>query len=239
LEPRQAPAATRTTFFAELDSGIMSDKPGPVRGIEQIPWFYDAMCAFSEWQGMRRWREWLARGARGRTLDLGCGTGRSLRLFPSEARPVGLDPSAHALRSARRRAPTIPLVRASAQALPFRKGIFDTVVSSLVFCSVPDPAQGLAEVRRVLRPDGRLRMMEHVRARNRLGSRLQDLIQPAWTFVAGGCRPNRETERVVESSGFRIQEEGRRARGTMRRFQAVPVPQESTRPEKDGIATSP
>jgi ubiquinone/menaquinone biosynthesis C-methylase UbiE len=239
LELRQALAATRPTFFAEPDSGSMRDKLGPVRGIEQIPWIYDAMCAFAEWQGMRRWREWLARGARGRTLDLGCGTGRSLRLFPSEARPVGLDPSSDALRRARRRAPEISLVRASAQALPFRNGAFDTVVSSLVFCSVPDPAQGLAEVRRVLRPDGRLRMMEHVRARNRLGSRLQDLIQPAWTFVAGGCRPNRETERVVESSGFRIQEEGRRARGTMRRFQAVPVPQESTRPEKDGIATSP
>src|SRR5882724_9630435 len=112
-------------------------------------------------------------------------------------------------------------------------------VSSLVFYSVPNPAQGLAEVRRVLRPDGRLRMMEHVRARNRLGSRLQDLIQPAWTFVAGGCRPNRDTERAVESSGFRIQAEGRRARGTMRSFQAVPLSQESTRQEKDGIATSP
>jgi len=116
-----------------------------VRGIEQIPWFYDAMCAFAEWQGMRR--EWLAQGARGRTLDLGCGTGRSLRLFPSEAHPVGLDPSADALRRARRRAPEISLVRASVQALPFRNGTFDTVVSSLVFCSVPDPARGLAEVR--------------------------------------------------------------------------------------------
>ena len=71
-----------------------------MRGIEQIPWIYDAMCAVAEWQGMRRWRQWLAGGARGRTLDLGCGTGRSLRLFSSEARPIGLDPCADALRLA-------------------------------------------------------------------------------------------------------------------------------------------
>lgn len=178
---------------------------------------------------MRRWREWLAQGAQGRTLDLGCGTGRSLPLFPKGARAFGLDPSMDALRRARRRVPQVSLVRASAQALPFRDGTFDTVVSSLVFCSVADQAKGLAEVRRVLRPDGQLRMMEHVRARNRLGARLQDLIQPAWTLVARGCHPNRDTERAVESAGFRIEAEDRRARGTMRRFQAVPTPRTEER----------
>ena len=193
-----------------------------MRGIEQIPWIYDAMCAVAEWQGMRRWREWVARGARGRTLDLGCGTGRSLPLFPQGATAIGIDPSADALRRARRRAPEVPLVRANAEALPFRDGIFDTVVSSLVFCSVPDPAQGLSEINRVLRRDGQLRAMEHVRARNRVGARLQDFIQPAWTFVAGGCHPNRDTERAVEAAGFRIEADGRQARGMMRRFFAVP-----------------
>jgi ubiquinone/menaquinone biosynthesis C-methylase UbiE len=193
-----------------------------MRGIEQIPWIYDAMCALAEWRGMRRWREWLARGARGRTLDLGCGTGRTLPLFPKEARAIGLDPSPEALLRARKRAPGVPLVRASAQALPFRAGAFETVVSGLVFCSVPGPAQALAEVRRVLRSDGRLRMMEHVRARGAFHARLQDLIQPAWTRIAGGCHPNRDTERAVQSAGFAIEEQGRRSRGTMRRFQAVP-----------------
>ena len=171
---------------------------------------------------MRRWREWLARGARGRTLDLGCGTGRTLPLFPKEARAVGLDPSAEAMRRARKRAPDVPLVRASAQALPFRDGAFDTVVSGLVFCSVPDPAQALGEVRRVLRPGGRLRVMEHVRARNAFGARLQDLVQPAWTRITGGCHPNRDTEVAVEAAGFGIEDQGRRSRGTMRRFEAAP-----------------
>lgn len=196
-----------------------------MRGIEQIPWIYDAMCAVAEWQGMRRWRQWLAGGARGRTLDLGCGTGRSLPLFSSEAHPIGLDPSADALRRARLRAPEVPLVRASAEALPFRDETFETVVCGLVFCSVPEPAQALAEVRRILRPGGGLRMLEHVRARSLIGARLQDLIQPAWTLLAGGCHPNRNTEGTVEIAGFRIEEEGRRSRGRMRRFQAVPSPE--------------
>jgi SAM-dependent methyltransferase len=70
-------------------------------------------------------------------LDLGCGTGRNLPLLPAGTRTVGLDPSA--------------------EALPFRDAAFDTVLSGLVFCSVPDPRQGLREVRRVLRPDGQVR----------------------------------------------------------------------------------
>jgi hypothetical protein len=66
--------------------------------------------------------------------------------------------------------------------------------------------------------------MEHVRARNRLGARVQDFIQPAWTVVTGGCHPNRDTEHAAESAGFRIEPDGRQARGMMRRFQAVPLP---------------
>jgi len=194
-----------------------------VRGVEQIPWLYDAICAWAEWRGLGRWRRWVAGGARGRTLDLGCGTGRNLPLLPPTARAVGLDPAMDALRRARRRAPHVPLVCASAEALPFRAGVFDTVVSGLVLCSVPDPARGLAEVRRVLRPDGTLRALEHVRATRRWKARVQDAIQPAWTWLAGGCHPNRETERLVEAAGFVIDAEGRRAEANLRRFAARPA----------------
>ncbi|HSB21377.1 MAG TPA: class I SAM-dependent methyltransferase [Anaeromyxobacteraceae bacterium] len=192
----------------------------PVPGIDQTPWAYDAMMALSELRGLGRWRRWLAGGARGLTLEVGCGTGRNLALYPAGARLVAVDPARQNLSRARRRGARVPLVQASAEALPFRSGTFDTVVSSLVFCSVPDPARGLAEVRRVLEPGGALRMMEHVRSRHRLWARVQDRIQPAWTWLAGGCHPNRDTERTVEAAGFRIEEEGRRARGNMRRFQA-------------------
>src|SRR5262245_50456374 len=135
-----------------------------MRGLEQIPWAYDALCALVERTGLGRWRHWLVDGARGRTLDLGCGTGRNLPLLPRGATGVGLDPSWPSLVRARRRAPHVALVMGSAEALPFRTGSFDSVLSGLVFCSVPDPGRGLEEVRRVLGPGGTLRMMEHVRS---------------------------------------------------------------------------
>ena len=194
-----------------------------MRGIDQTPWIYDAMMTVAEWTGLERWRRWLVGGARGQTLEVGCGTGRNLPLYPAGARVVGVDPGWQNLVRARRRVPNALLVRASAEALPFKDGSFDTAVSSLVFCSVPDPMKGLAEVKRVLAPrQGALRMLEHVRSNQPFTARLQDLVQPAWTWIAGGCHPNRDTERNVERAGFQIEEEGRRARKSMRRFQARP-----------------
>jgi ubiquinone/menaquinone biosynthesis C-methylase UbiE len=187
-----------------------------MRGLEQVPWIYDAMCAISEATGLRRWREWLARGARGLTLDLGCGTGRNLALFPAEARIVGVDLAADALRRAREREPRARLVRASAEALPFREGTFDTVVGGLVLCSVDRAGAAIGEIHRVLRDDGELRLLEHVRSTKAWKARLQDLLQPAWTTLSGGCHPNRDTEAAVLGGGFAISE--RRARNDMRRM---------------------
>jgi ubiquinone/menaquinone biosynthesis C-methylase UbiE len=193
-----------------------------VRGFEQIPWLYDAILAFAEWAGLKRWRQWLCDAAGGRVLDVGCGTGRSLPFLPRGT--VGIDPFLDPLRRARRRAPAARLVQARAEALPFRDAVFDTVVSGLAFCSVDDPAAGLGEVRRVLRPGGTLRMLEHVRSEHPWRARMQDLIQPAWTRVAGGCRPNRDTEGAVAAAGFAIDPAARRARGNMRRLVARPRP---------------
>ncbi len=191
-----------------------------MRGVERIPWFYDAYMGLVETTGLGRWRRWLAGGARGRVLDLGTGTGRNLPLFPPATRVVGLEPELRSLEAARRRAPEVPLVVGDAQALPFPAGTFDTVVSGLVFCSVPDPLRGLAEVRQVLAAGGELRMLEHVRHDGPVIARLQDWTQPLWTWIAGGCHPNRETEASVEAAGFQIDPESRRAGGVMRRFTA-------------------
>src|SRR5712692_10293774 len=164
-----------------------------MRGLEQVPWLYDTMCAVMERFGFGRWRRWLVAGARGLTLDLGCGTGRNLPLYPAGVRAIGLEPCRATLERARGRAPGVPLV------------------------------QGSAEVRRVLRQDGRLRMLEHVRSTRPWKGRFQDRSQPLWTWLSGGCHPNRDTERTVEACGFAIEAEGRRAKGDMRRFSARPV----------------
>jgi ubiquinone/menaquinone biosynthesis C-methylase UbiE len=191
-----------------------------MRGAEQIPWLYDLACALMERAGLGRWRDWLAAGARGRTLEVGCGTGRNLQRYPAGLELVAVEPHADALARARARAPAALLVRGSAEALPFREGAFDTVVSSLVFCSVDSVEVGLSEVRRVLAPAGQLRMLEHVRAEGRLHAWWQDAVQPMWTRFTGGCRNNRRTEASVVAAGFTVSE--RRASGTMRRLVARP-----------------
>jgi ubiquinone/menaquinone biosynthesis C-methylase UbiE len=153
-------------------------------------------------------------------LDLGSGTGRNLPLLSPGTAVVGVDPSLDALRFAQRRAPGAWLVAARAEALPLRDAAFDTVLSGLVFCSVGDPRRAVDEARRVLRAHGELRMLEHVRSRVPWRARLQDRIQPVWTWVAGGCHPNRDTEATVEGAGFRIERQGRRAKGANRLFAA-------------------
>ena len=197
-----------------------------MRGIEHIPWLYDALMSVMDATGFRRWRRKLVGEAGSPTLEVGCGTGRNLVLYPEGTEVVALDPDLGALRRARRRAPRALFVAARAEALPFREQSFPAVVSGLVFCSVQDPDQGLAEIRRVLHPSGQLRMIEHVRHHHPALARMQDGLQPAWTWFTGGCHPNRDTESAVERAGFAFDPEDRVARGVMRRFSA------RIRPEK-------
>lgn len=194
-----------------------------MKGVEQIPWLYDAYMALVDRGGFARWRRWLATGARGTVLEVGTGTGRNLPHYDHPRRVVALELDIGMLPRARRRAPQVRFVVGSAEDLPFRDRAFDTAVSALVFCSVGRPERGLREVRRVLRADGTLRMMEHVRSEVGLVAWLQDRLQPAWTAVSGGCHPNRATEETVRCAGFTIEAEGRRAKRAMRRFGARPV----------------
>lgn len=201
-----------------------------MRGIEQIPWLYDLGMALLERTGLGRWRRWLTDGIEGGcVLDVGCGTGRTLAQLDRRVRAVGIDPCQASLRRARARAPRAWLVAARAEALPFRAAAFDVVTSALVFCSIGDPAAGLAEIARVLRPGGTLRLLEHVRAERAWHARLQDLVQPAWTWLTGGCHPNRDTEAIVRRAGFEIEAGTRRASGLMRRGVARPTRPRSTR----------
>ena len=186
-----------------------------MRGIEHIPWLYDASMTLMERGPLGRWRRWLTADVRGRVLEIGCGTGRNLPLYVVP--PIAFDPDFAVVRVARSRARHARLLVASAEALPFRDEAFDTVVSSLVLCSVNDPEVAVREVRRVLAPDGSLRALEHVRGSGFYG-RMQDKIQPFWTWLNGGCHPNRETQSTLTRGGFKIGE--RKADGVMRRLVA-------------------
>lgn len=132
----------------------------------------------------------LLAAARGRVLEIGAGTGLNVRHYPRDTEVTFTEPDT---KMARR----VPMVQASAEELPFADGSFDTVVSTLVLCSVDDLERSVAEIRRVLAPQGRLLFLEHVRAAD--GSRLarwQDRLNPLWHAVAG-CDCNRRTVDVL------------------------------------------
>jgi ubiquinone/menaquinone biosynthesis C-methylase UbiE len=165
---------------------------------------YDAFLALGERRGMRATRRGLLAGARGRVLEIGAGTGLNLSHYPDAIDELVLaEPSAPmADRLEARRAKLgrrAHIVAAPAEALPFGDGSFDTVVSTLVLCTVQDPDAALAEVRRVLRPGGRLLFCEHVRSDTPRLSRWQDRLADTWAAVADGCRCNRETLDTISS----------------------------------------
>ena|SRR5438105_55424 len=153
-------------------------------------------------------RRRLLSEARGRVLEIGVGTGQSFRHYPDVDELVGIEPSEPMLRRARERADEtgrdVTLVEASAEQLPFEDGSFDTVVTMAVLCTVDDAERSLREIRRVLRPGGRFRFSEHVRAPEPKLARWQDRLEGPWRFIAGGCHPNRRTLETIEAAGFEV-----------------------------------
>ena len=147
--------------------------------------------------------------ARGRVLKIGGGTGFNLPHYPSDIDElVVTEPAAGMLERSRRRAATsglpVTVRQASAEALPFEDSSFDTVVSTLVLCSVADVDRALAEIHRVLRPGGQLVFVEHVRSDDPRRARWQDRLERPWMVVADGCHPNRATLGRIEAAPFEV-----------------------------------
>lgn len=155
--------------------------------------------------GIVRHRRAIARGVAGRTLEIGVGTGFSIPYY-AEAPLVACDPNLIMLRKARRRARRLghatAFLVASGEALPFRDGSFDTVVSELVLCSVPSPGAVAGEVIRLLAPDGHWRCVEHGIATRKDMAILQRLIAPVWRRLFGGCRIDRDNVAPLLAAGL-------------------------------------
>ncbi|MEK6277969.1 MAG: class I SAM-dependent methyltransferase [Actinomycetota bacterium] len=162
---------------------------------------YDRMLAAQEKAGLRDMRAELLSEARGRSLEVGAGTGLNLPHYTDAVTElVFTEPDPHMAKRLRRRAAEaglpspVEVIEAGAEDLPFEDASFDTVVATLVFCTVSDPGRATAEAARLLRPGGQLLLLEHVRAEE--GSRRarwQDRLERPWGWVGAGCHPNRDT----------------------------------------------
>jgi ubiquinone/menaquinone biosynthesis C-methylase UbiE len=165
---------------------------------------------------MARRRRELLSAARGRVLEIGAGTGLNVRHYPPGIDELVLtEPVASMARRLERRAAMrageMPrVVVAPAERLPFPDDAFDTVVSTLVLCTVPEPDRALAEIRRVLKPGGSLLFIEHVRSDAERWGRWQDRLERPWAAFASGCRCNRNTLDLLEASGMRVAKVDRR-----------------------------
>jgi ubiquinone/menaquinone biosynthesis C-methylase UbiE len=172
--------------------------------------FYDRAFEATEEAGLREMRSELLKRARGRVLELGSGTGLNLELYPHEGldRLVLTEPDPHMAKQLRTRVedlcPGAEMLEVGAEDLPFDDNSFDTVVVTLVLCTVPDQPAALKEISRVLDPAGQLLFLEHVRSPDPGLAKWQDRLEKPWRFLGDGCHCNRDTESALKAAGFEL-----------------------------------
>ncbi len=194
---------------------------------------YDRGMWLLERSKLFRLRRRVASEIQGRTLEIGAGTGANALAYRRDVTVTAIDlRPAHlgvARKKARRRGLEFTAVCADAQELPFPDAAFDTVFGTLVFCSIAEPERALAEIRRVLRPGGRLLLLEHVRGQTPFSRKLTDWLHPLWFTLQGVCHLNRETAATVAGAGFHVDETTTHSYGLLQVILA-------TRPGGDGSA---
>jgi len=170
-----------------------------------IGWLYDFMARRAEARGLGELRHTLLGDLEGEVLEIGAGTGASLPHYERAARVVALEPDPSMAKRlpdkvAAARVP-VEIVAGSAEDVPYPDESFDAVVSTFMLCSVADPPAVLAEAHRVLRPNGKLVLLEHVRGEGRT-ARWQELLTPLHRRIAGNCHLNRDTRGFVAGARF-------------------------------------
>lgn len=181
------------------------------RGHRWFAAFYDRISTASERRLGPLIRPRLQSDLSGEVLEIGAGTGASFEYYPEAAHVIATEPDPHMMRRAEKRLAglgrkNVELRQAPADALPFEDASFDHALTSLVLCTVPSQERALAEIRRVLKPGGTLRFLEHVRNdQSAFWGKVQDVITPVWRQLGAGCHPNRRTRQAIEDAGFRIE----------------------------------
>lgn len=190
--------------------GTLASDMAALRGHPVIAAVYDRLTRSAERKFIGPHRAWLAARAHGRVLDLGAGTGANFPYLDAHAQVLAAEPDPYMLARARRRARAlgraVTFLPDAAESLSLEVAAIDAVLATLVLCTVEDPARALHEIRRILRPGGRLLFLEHVRLEHRVWGRVQDVVTPAWKALFAGCHPNRDTVTAIRRAGFAIEE---------------------------------
>ena len=171
---------------------------------------YDPFVWLGEIAGMRRRRRTLLAEAHGRVVEIGAGTGLNVAHYPDAVDELVLtEPELGMRRKLARRLDrhgrAARISDAPAERLPFADASVDTVVATLVLCTVEEPERALREVARVLRPEGQLLFIDHVRSRSRFLAACQDKLLRPWRGFAGGCECNRPTLELMRACGFTVE----------------------------------
>jgi SAM-dependent methyltransferase len=204
------PYVRAMTNIASTDTSTeLQTRPPSTAWLRILSLLYDPFVWLAEIAGMRRQRSALLGNARGRVVEIGAGTGLNVAHYPDGiAELVFTEPVAAMRRRLARRLQqhgrVARIVDAPAERLPLADASVDTVVSTLVLCTVNDPEGALREIARVLRPDGQLLFIEHVRAGSRFLAACQDKLDEPWRRFAGGCRCNRATTELMGACGFTV-----------------------------------
>jgi ubiquinone/menaquinone biosynthesis C-methylase UbiE len=186
--------------------------PGPVYEAtwgRVFAFLYDTAFVLAERRGFREVRKNLVCQSKGRVVELGAGTGLNLPYYPENVSELHLtEPDPHMAAKLRKRVESLSVdafvVGAPAERLPFDDASVDTVVSTLVLCTVKDPHKALAEISRVLRPGGTLLFAEHVRSASPRAARWQDRLNTPWSWYACGCQCNRDTVSNIQAASFEV-----------------------------------
>lgn len=164
--------------------------------------------AHHEGKSLKRLRREVVGGLHGRVLEVGVGVGSNWPYLGGGVEYVGIEPNEamldRALKHVREEGRSLDLRPIDVQAMPFADGSFDAVLAMLTFCSVADASAGLREIRRVLRPGGEFRFLEHVRARRSGWARLQSLVKPLTRRCGGGCEWDRDTLSAIRDAGLAV-----------------------------------